>query len=281
MLLDQASQVLPREDPMAGHVLRRHLERDGLRIEVGVRVDSARATASEIQIEVTRQPETRPERIVVNADAVLVAAGRAANVESLGLDAAHIAVGKEGVHVDERLRTSNRRVYASGDVCSAYKFTHAADAMSRVALQNALFFGRRRASALVIPSVTYTDPEVAHVGVTAMDVAESLGRFDTITVSLAEIDRAIVDDEIDGFVRVHHERGRVRGCTIVASHAGEMIAEAAYVLTHGGTLSQLASTVHPYPTQAEALHVAGDRYRRSLLTRRWRAWLERYFAWTR
>jgi pyruvate/2-oxoglutarate dehydrogenase complex dihydrolipoamide dehydrogenase (E3) component len=266
---------------MAGHVLRRQLERDGLRVEVGVRIDSARAMGSEVQIEVTREPEKRPDRIVMSADAVLVAAGRAANVESLGLEAAHIEVGKEGVQVDERLRTSNRRVYASGDVCSAYKFTHAADAMSRVALQNALFFGRRKASALVIPSVTYTDPEVSHVGVAATEVAESAGRFETITVSLTEIDRAIVDDEIDGFVRVHHERGRLCDCTIVASHAGEMIAEAVYALTHGGTLSQLSRTIHPYPTQVEALRTAGDVYRRQALTAGVRKWLTRYFDWTR
>jgi pyruvate/2-oxoglutarate dehydrogenase complex dihydrolipoamide dehydrogenase (E3) component len=190
-------------------------------------------------------------------------------------------VNPQGIQVDDRLRTSNPRVYASGDVCSAYKFTHAADAMSRIVLQNALFFGRRKASALVIPSVTYTDPEVAHVGATYSDVAESNGRLDTITVTLHEIDRAMVDEETEGFVRVHHERGRIRGCTIVASHAGEMIAEAVYALTHGGTLGDLSRTVHAYPTQVEALRMAGDLYRRRMLTASLRRWLTRYFEWTR
>jgi pyruvate/2-oxoglutarate dehydrogenase complex dihydrolipoamide dehydrogenase (E3) component len=188
---------------------------------------------------------------------------------------------RQGVVVTDRLQTTNRRVFAAGDVCSAYKFTHAADALARIVVQNALFFGRRRASRLVIPWVTYTDPEVAHVGATHEDVAASGGRLATIAVELSDVDRAIVDDGTGGFVHVHHERGRVRGCTIVARHAGEMIAEAVYVVTHGGTLGQLSATVHPYPTQAEALRMAGDRYRRQALTAGVRRWLTRYFAWTR
>jgi pyruvate/2-oxoglutarate dehydrogenase complex dihydrolipoamide dehydrogenase (E3) component len=136
-------------------------------------------------------------------------------------------------------------------------------------------------SDLVIPWVTYTDPEVAHVGASEQDVAKAGDRLKTITVQLSEIDRAVVDDETDGFVRVHHERGRLRGCTIVAPHAGEMIAEAVYAMTHGGTLSALSSTIHPYPTQAEALRKAGDAYRRESLTPTVRTWLQRYFAWTR
>jgi pyruvate/2-oxoglutarate dehydrogenase complex dihydrolipoamide dehydrogenase (E3) component len=119
-----------------------------------------------------------------------------------------------------------------------------------------------------------SDPEVAHVGVSESDVQQSDGRLQTITVPLSEVDRAVVDDETVGFVRVHHERGRLRGSTIVAAHAGEMIAEAVYALTHGGTLSALSSTIHPYPTQGEALRKAGDTYRRKALTPGVRKWLE-------
>jgi pyruvate/2-oxoglutarate dehydrogenase complex dihydrolipoamide dehydrogenase (E3) component len=214
-------------------------------------------------------------------DALLVAAGRSPNIDGLGLDAAGIRADRQGIAVDDRLRSSNPRVYASGDVCSAYKFTHAADAMSRIVLQNALFFGRRYASALVIPWVTYTDPEVAHIGTTHDEVEASSGRLSAITIDLAEVDRAVVDDRTDGFVRVYHERGRLRGCTIVADHAGEMVGEAAYALTHGATLGQLSATIHPYPTQAEALRKAGDAYRRQALTDGRRRWLRRYFEWTR
>ncbi len=113
-------------------------------------------------------------------------------------------------------------------------------------------------------------------------LAFSLGApIQSITVGLAEVDRAVIDDETEGFVRVHHERGRLLGCTIVASHAGELIGEAAFALTHRRTLSDPSSTIHSYPTQAEALRKAGDRYRRSLVTARVRRLLERYFRWTR
>jgi pyruvate/2-oxoglutarate dehydrogenase complex dihydrolipoamide dehydrogenase (E3) component len=210
-----------------------------------------------------------------------VAAGRRPNVEHLELERAGVETNIDGVLVDDRLRTSNRRIYAAGDVCSRFKFTHAADAMSRLVLQNALFYGRRRVSSLVIPWVTYTDPEVAHVGISDAEAAVSGGRVATITVPLADIDRAVVDDETDGFIQVRHERGRLRGCTIVASHAGEMIGEATYALTHRGTLGNFSSTIHPYPTIAEGLRMAGDAYRRQALTPARLKWLTKYFQWTR
>ena len=280
-LFDLGRQVLPREDADAADVVRRSLQSDGVRFELGVRLDRVVAYEGEARVHYIRSAGGLLGSGSVASDAVLVATGRAPNIEGLNLEAAGITATKKGVTVNDRLQTSNPRVYASGDVCSQYKFTHAADAMSRIVIQNALFYGRRKASALVIPWTTYTDPEIAHVGVSAADVVKSDGRLQTITVPFSDIDRAVVDDETDGFVRVHHEKGRLRGCTIVAAHAGEMIGEVAYAMTHGGTLSALSSTVHPYPTQAEALRKAGDLYRRQSLTPGLRRWLERYFTWTR
>lgn len=280
-VFDLASQVLPRDDADAAAIVRRSLESDGVHFELGVRLDRVDAIAGELRIHYTRHGDQRVEGGSVAGDTLLVAAGRAPNIEALSLETAGISSTKQGVTVNDRLQTSNPRVYASGDVCARYQFTHAADAMSRIVIQNALFYGRRKVSALTIPWVTYTDPEVAHVGVSESDVNQSRGRLQIITVPLSELDRAVVDDETDGFVRMYHERGRIRGCTIVASHAGEMIAEAVYAMTHGGTLSALSSTIHPYPTHTEALRKAGDLYRRQSLTPRVRAWLARYFAWTR
>jgi pyruvate/2-oxoglutarate dehydrogenase complex dihydrolipoamide dehydrogenase (E3) component len=280
-VFDQAVQVLPREGADAAAIIRRALESDGVRFELGARLERIEGAAGEVRIYFTRNGQAGIEGGSVPGDAILVAAGRAPNVEDLHLEAAGITATKQGIRVNDRLQTSNPRVYASGDVCSDYKFTHAADAMSRIVIQNALFYGRRKVSDLVIPWVTYTDPEVAHVGASEQDVAKIGDRLKTITVQLSEIDRAVVDDETDGFVRVHHEKGRLRGCTIVAPHAGEMIAEAVYAMTQRGTLSALSSTIHPYPTQAEALRKAGDAYRRESLTPSVRKWLQRYFAWTR
>ncbi len=280
-ILDQAPQVLPREDADAAAIVRRSLEADGVRLELGATLERVDGHPGQLRVHYARSGQDADARESVSGDALLVAAGRAPNLEGLQLEAAWIAATRAGVTVNDRLQTSNRRVYASGDVCSIYKFTHAADALSRIVIQNALFYGRRKASALVIPWTTYTDPEVAHVGVSGADVAKAGGRLKTITVPLADVDRAIVDDETEGFVRVHHERGRLRGCTIVAPHAGEMIGEAVFAITRGAGLAELSATVHPYPTQAEALRKAGDLYRRQSLTPRVRRWFERYFAVTR
>jgi pyruvate/2-oxoglutarate dehydrogenase complex dihydrolipoamide dehydrogenase (E3) component len=272
-LLDVSDRVLPNDDPAASAVIAHCLRREGVHVGLGARADEVRAAGDGLLVSVGGRQ--------VAGDAVLVATGRVPNVETLNLDAAGVRAHERGVVVNDRLQTSNRRIFASGDVCSRYRFTHAADAMSRLVLRNALFFGRGRASRLVIPWVTYTSPEAAHVGVTHDEVAASDGRLATITIPLVHVDRAVVDDETDGFVAVHHERGRIRGCTMVAAHAGEMIAEAVYALTHGGTLAALSATVHPYPTQAEALRKAGDEYRRQALTPGVRRLLSRYFEWTR
>ncbi|HAK56151.1 MAG: mercuric reductase [Vicinamibacterales bacterium] len=276
-LVDMSPQVLAREDGDAAAIVARALEDDGVTLHLGVRPQQVRQGPDGVTV--TFERDGAPSQVV--GDRLLVAAGRAPNVETLNLEAANVAYGSRGVEVDDRLRTSNRRIYAAGDVCSAFKFTHAADAMARIVIQNALFHGRKRASALVIPWCTYTDPEIAHVGLYEREAREQGRRVDTLTVLLAEVDRAILDEETDGFVRVHHDRGRLLGCTIVAPHAGEMIGEAAYVITQGGGLAELSATIHPYPTQVEALKKAGDAYRRTLLTPAVRRWFTRYFAWTR
>ncbi|HEX3644127.1 MAG TPA: mercuric reductase [Vicinamibacterales bacterium] len=254
-LIDQTNQVLPQEDADAAAIVARRLTADGVTLQLGVALTEVPA----------------------GFDCLLIAAGRAPNVDALDLAAAGVAFTSQGVVVDDRLRTSNRRIFAAGDVCSRFKFTHAADAAARIVIQNALFFGRARASALVIPWCTYTDPEVAHVGAYEQDATRAGHRVTTITIPLADIDRAVVDEEGEGFVRVHHERGRLLGCTVVASRAGEMIGVATHALTHGARLGDLGSTIHPYPTLTNAFRAAGDAYARTRLTPVIRSLLRRYF----
>jgi pyruvate/2-oxoglutarate dehydrogenase complex dihydrolipoamide dehydrogenase (E3) component len=173
------------------------------------------------------------------------------------------------------LRTTNRRIFAAGDVASRFKFTHAADALARIVVQNALFFGRKRADRLVLPWCTFTDPEVAHVGVNSEQAAGRQAA--TITVPLTGVDRSVVDDETEGFVRVHHTGGRIAGATIVAPGAGEMIGTVAHAMQQGSTLADLAATVFPYPTVSLALRQTGDIYRRGSLTPRVARLLAFYF----
>ncbi len=276
-VFDIAPRVLPNEDPDAAAIVHHRLSDDGVAFHLCVKL--LEATTEGEHITLSHELPGGVARIV--GDRILVAAGRAPNIDGLGLEAARVVTSTAGIVVNDRLQTTNSRIYAAGDVCSRFNFTHAADAMARVAIQNALFYGRRRFSSIVIPWCTYTDPEVAHVGAYEAEARDQGLRVDTITIPLSDVDRAIVDDERDGFVRVHHERGRLLGCTIVAAHAGEMIAEPTFALRRGATLTDFSLTIHPYPTQTEALRMIGDAYRRTQLTPRLKWWLDRYFRWTR
>jgi pyruvate/2-oxoglutarate dehydrogenase complex dihydrolipoamide dehydrogenase (E3) component len=278
-LLQRDARLLPRDDPDASALVHQALQRDGVDVVTGCQVVSATSRAGEKILHVRIGEGDRE----VAADAVLAGAGRQPNVERLGLEAAGVTFDpRRGVTVDDRLRTSNPSIFSAGDVCSRFQFTHAADAMARVALQNALFFGRARASSLVIPWCTYTDPEVAHVGLTEAMAKEQNQRVRVFVQSLAHVDRAVLDGESEGFVKVLVKAGtdRIVGATIVAAHAGEMIGEVSLAMTHGLGLRRLAGTIHPYPTQAEALRKLGDAYNRTRLTpwvrwvfRKWLDWL--------
>lgn len=207
----------------------------------------------------------------------------APNVEGLELEAAGIAFTRAGVTVDDFLRTSNPRVYAAGDICTPYKFTHAADAMARIAIQNALFFGRKRASSLVIPWATYTDPEIAHVGMSAAEAEKAGDRVVTLQVGLDDVDRAILDGDTEGFARAHVEAGsgRLLGATVVSRHAGDLIGEFSLAMTVGLKMDVLSKTIHPYPTVGEVAKKLGDAWMRRKLTPRVQGVLSRFLAWRR
>jgi pyruvate/2-oxoglutarate dehydrogenase complex dihydrolipoamide dehydrogenase (E3) component len=172
------------------------------------------------------------------------------------------------VRVDANLRTSNRRIFAAGDVCLDAKFTHAADAAAKLVVRNAFFFGRRRMADVRIPWCTYTDPEVAHVGLYARD-AEAAGlAIDTYQVPLAGNDRSRAEGEAEGFVKLHVKQGgdEILGATIVARHAGELIAPLCVAAGARLGLGKLVDLVLPYPTQSEALKAAAGAYTRTRLT---------------
>jgi pyruvate/2-oxoglutarate dehydrogenase complex dihydrolipoamide dehydrogenase (E3) component len=210
-------------------------------------------------------------------DKVLIGVGRAPNLEGLGLEKAGVKYTQKGISVNDYLQTSNPRIYAAGDVCSSYQFTHAADFMARIVIQNALFMGRAKVTSLVIPWCTYTQPEVAHVGIYQKEAQEKGIELDTFTQPLDGVDRAILDGETAGFVRVHVKKGgdEILGATIVADHAGDMISHFAMAMTHRLGLKKIAGTIFPYPTQAEAVRKTGDAYNRTRLT----PFLKRLFVW--
>jgi pyruvate/2-oxoglutarate dehydrogenase complex dihydrolipoamide dehydrogenase (E3) component len=278
-LINRGPKILPKEDADAAAIIQRQFAKEGIQLHFEVKVFRAEKAASGKRL--IGEQKGRPW--VLEGDEILVGVGRQANVEGLSLEAAGVGYDAKGVHVDDYLRTSNRNIYAAGDICSAYKFTHAADAMARMVIQNALFFGRKRASKLVIPWCTYTDPEVAHVGLTETEAQKRGLAVDTFTAPLEENDRAILDGETEGFARVHLYKGtnRIAGATVVASHAGEMLGEITLAMTKGIGLSAIAATIHSYPTQAEAIKKLGDMYQRSRLTPRVAGVLRTLLRWRR
>ncbi|MBM3302145.1 MAG: FAD-dependent oxidoreductase, partial [Deltaproteobacteria bacterium] len=220
----------------------------------------------------------------VVADSILVAAGRAPSVEHLGLEAAGVAYdARSGVLVDDYLRTSNPSIFAAGDVCMQHKFTHMADAAARIVIQNALFKGSKKVSALTVPWCTYTDPEIAHVGMYEREAAKQGIALDTFVRPLAEVDRACLDGEDEGFIKIHVKKGtdHVVGATIVAAHAGEMINEITLCIVGRLGLRTLSRVIHPYPTQAEAIKQAADLYNRTRLTPFIKRLFNQWLAWTR
>jgi len=220
----------------------------------------------------------------VGVDEILVAAGRTPNVDGMGLEEAGVKFdGRRGVFVNERLQTSNPRVFAAGDVCSAYKFTHAADFMARAVLANALFLGRQKATALTIPWCTYTDPQIAHVGITKRDAARAGVEIDTFKQPLRDVDRAILDGDSGGFAKAHVKKGtdKILGATIVARHAGEMIGEYTMAMANGLGLGKLSGVIHPYPTQVEAVRKTGDLYNRTRLTQTVKKLMAVWLRWQR
>jgi pyruvate/2-oxoglutarate dehydrogenase complex dihydrolipoamide dehydrogenase (E3) component len=272
-------RLLPREDADAAAVLAAQFERETIGLALGakiVRVEK-RGDAKVVVFERNR------EQHELVGDEVLVAIGRTPNLDGLGLQAAGVKFDAGGVLVDDRLRTSNHRIFAAGDICSAYKFTHVADAMARVVLQNALFFGRKRTSSLVIPWTTYTDPEIAHVGLYQQEARQRGLKLQTLTVSLAEIDRAVLDGEPEGFARLHVDAksGHILGATAVARHAGEMIGEVVLAMTEKAKVGALSRTIHPYPTEAEVWKRLGDSYQRTRLTPGVLRFFRRLLAWRR
>lgn len=278
-VIEMAPQVLPREDPEAAAFVVSAMERDGVRFMVGTTV--AEVTRRGEVAELLLRSDAGEARLEV--DAILVAAGRVPNVEGLGLETAGVrSDARTGVHVDDRLRTGNPRIYAAGDVCSAYRFTHAADAMARIVIRNALFFGRARVSRLVMPWCTYTDPEIATVGRSEQDAHAAGIRTETVTIQLGTVDRAILDGD-DGMLRIVLRRGtdRIIGATLVSRHAGETISQLTTAITNGIGLRKLSDVIHPYPTQAECIRRAADAYNRARLTPRVQAMFRRLLAWRR
>jgi dihydrolipoamide dehydrogenase len=276
-LFQRSGRILTKEDSEAASVLQKVLVAEGVRLVLNSQVVEVHTVREGKQVNFS----INGVRDSVIVDDILVSIGRKPNLEELNLAAVGVNSDRSlGVKVNDYLQTTNPKIYAAGDICMNFSFTHAADAMARIVIKNTLFapfgLGRDKLSNLVIPWVIYTDPEIAQVGMNP-EQAKKMGiEVKTIRIPLSRVDRAIVDGEELGFLKIYYQKGSdlILGATIVANHAGEMISEITTAMVHRIGLGKLSSVIHPYPTQGEAIKKAADSYRKTLLTPRTQRILE-------
>ena len=284
-LIHKNDHLLDREDAEAAAIIQQQLQQDGVNLLLNVQLE--RVEQGETGKVLHYQQNGIQNGIQkggsgsITVDEILLGAGRSPNVEGLNLEAAAVEYDRRrGVIVNDYLQTSNPHIFAAGDICMDWKFTHAADAAARIVIKNALFapfgLGKSKLSNLVMPWVTFTDPEIAHVGMYAAEAKAKGLETNEIKIDFRAVDRAIFDGETDGFVKILHQKGsdRILGATIVARHAGEMISEISLAIVAKQGLSTLSSVIHSYPTQADAIKKAADAYRKTLLTPRTQSFLK-------
>lgn len=268
-LFERGDRILGREDADASAVVQQQFEKDGVNLMLKSE-DMQVSSADEGQIRIQGKQNGEPYDVVV--DELLIAVGRAPNTDGLNLDTVNVKFDKQGVEVNDNLQTTNPKIYAAGDICSKYKFTHAADFQARIVIQNALFavgpFGKKKASDLIIPWATYTSPEISHVGMYEKDASDAGIEIDTWIQHFADVDRALLEGQDEGFVKIFTKKGtdKIVGATIVSENAGDLISEITVAMANNVGLSGIGQAIHPYPTQAEAIRKLGDQYSRTRLT---------------
>ncbi len=283
-LIEATHGILPKEDRDAAEIVQQHMLHDGVKLLCCGKDVKVQKTDTGKRLTV----ESHGLQHDVTVDEILVGVGRTPNVEGVGLETIGIEYDAEGVKVNERLQTTNPRIFAAGDICSPYKFTHAADAMAQIVIQNALFphplgLGYASVESLIMPWCTFTEPEVAHVGMYEKDAREQGIEVETYTYKLDEVDRAVLDGEDEGFARIHirKDTDKIVGATIVAGHAGDMISEVSVAMKAGAGAKTIAGTIHPYPTQAEVIKKTVNLWRKAHFTERTKNLLIKLFAWMR
>ncbi len=262
VIVQDEPMFLPGEERDAAQILSDALARDGVEIHLNTTAVEVRSGSGHKIVDLV----CAGDRFSIEVDAILAGVGRTPNVDDLNLAAAGVRFDSaEGIAVDDFLQTSNPKIYAAGDVCLELKFTHVAEASARIALRNALLHRRERFSALTIPWCTYTDPEIAHIGLYVREARERDIPVTTFTILLHDVDRAVTDGEEHGFVKIHVKEGtdQILGATVVARHAGEMINGLSLAITSGIGLRALGRVIHTYPTQADAIRLATEAYDRA------------------
>ncbi len=269
-LIDIAAQVLAREDAEAAEIVQSVLVDEGVELVLGAQIEEVSAENGQKKLTLTNADGTKS----VVVDEIMLAAGRTPNLDSLNLDVAGVAYNRRGLEVTDSLVTTNPDIYGAGDVASKHQFTHAAGHSAAIVIQNALFADavpfapKRKLSDLIIPWVTYSDPELAHVGLSEAEAAEKNIAIDTWQSDFSSNDRNIADSSRLGFVKIHTKKGsaKILGATIVGAEAGEMINEISLAMKYDIGLGKITSLIHPYPTKSETVFKAAAEYSKTKLT---------------
>lgn len=318
-LVDMADRILPKDPREMTDILKKKLEKEGIEFHLGVSVVSVESKGGKVRVNITggdsgsksgsknggvsggggdgapgeqgnvstgdlssdSTDNANNGKRVIEADKLMVATGRRVRLDGLNLDAAGVAYDKRSIIVNEKCRTSKRHIYAIGDVAGRFQFTHMSEHMAKVAVTNALLKVPAKLDNKHVPWVTFTDPEVAHVG-TSRDELENKGvRFEVYRFPYSMIDRALTDEEPEGWIHVYAKKltGRILGADIVGAHAGELVSQYALAMKNGITLRKMADTIYPYPSYALGARRAADQWyvkNQNLTLVRWIRRLFRY-----
>jgi pyruvate/2-oxoglutarate dehydrogenase complex dihydrolipoamide dehydrogenase (E3) component len=261
--------VLPKDDPELARIVRERLVAEGVAIHDRVKVEAVAGAGNGVALTIEEGGQTQ----TIEGSHLLVAAGRTPHVDGLGLEIAGVAYGKGGIEVDRRLRTSNKRIYAIGDVVGGPQFTHVGSYHAGIVIRNALFRLPAKVNYRALPWVTYTDPELAHVGRTDGSARENGSSVDVLRWAFEDNDRARTERRTEGFVKVvTGRRGRILGASIVGAHAGELILPWVLAIRQKLKIGAMAELIAPYPTLGEvSKRAAGSYYAPKLFgpTTRW------------
>jgi pyruvate/2-oxoglutarate dehydrogenase complex dihydrolipoamide dehydrogenase (E3) component len=281
-IVEVLDQILPKEDRDVADWMETHLETEGIRVLRSSQANRVSVHAGKVHFELVRRPcgAREPEAMQIVADTLVLSAGRVPNIEKLNLEAGGVKFNRRGIEVNAYLQTSQPHIYAAGDIVGPYQFTHTADAQARVVVRNILMpfqLLRQKMDYAVVPWCTYTDPEVARVGLNEAEAKQQNISYDLISVGINELDRAVIEGEELGFIKVLTAKGidKILGVTIVAPHAGDLLHEFVLAMKYRVGLGQLATTIHAYPTFAELARKVGDHYNKKRLT----PFLKRVFNW--
>ncbi len=274
-VLEMAPEILPQEDAGIAAELREILTAEGLDIRTGTRLDRVSVESGRKCLYAVRGEEHMP----IAVDEILVAAGRAPNVETLNLEAAGVACERRGITVDARMRTSQRHIYACGDVTGIAPFTHMAEYQAGIIISNAVFRYPKKADYRVVPWVTYTDPELARVGLTGSEAQAQFADAEVLEFPFSGVDRALAEREPRGRMQLVVRKGHILGATILGAHAGELLHEVVLAMQAKVKIGKISSAIHAYPTLAQInRRVVNGHYAKALFSDRTKTavrWLNR------